>query len=984
MKFVVAITKHHILGLIPRSFFIEKEKDSGFYKIAAKFDNYSSENQNFPLSKIQKKIVDLLNSISEKDIHKLFSKKKVGIRDFINSLNDEIITKQIRPYIEIRINKVIEILKNEDIPLFLKDRNSDVVYNDDRIQIQKNEAKTVFNFHRSDDETTYFLKIRQDNKEISLTTYSLQILTILPCCIIFQNKLYFFSDIDGNKLKPFVKKTFLSVPKSAEKKFFETFVFNCIKKYRVNASGFEIETIKTQPKAILSVEKDLSGNIVLLLKFEYDKLFSVHLNTKSEIYLKFYDNNSNFNFKKFVRNLDSEKAYLQILKKLNLVVFNSVFLAKKSSKSDALIKNSELIFWLSENSEKLKTLGFEIVQDKIPLKYNIAKISLNIAVENRKDWFDIFAIVKIGKYKIPFVRFRKHILNNKREFFLPNGEVLILPAEWFEKYKEFLLFGEREGDTFKLKNHYFQILDDFEGINKNYLSKFRKLSRNGKLSQETIPKKINAELRQYQKDGYTWLCYLKNNCFGGVLADDMGLGKTLQTITLLCRLKENWKPKKTIKINQPVQLNLFEPVYQQFEQSATKDTSLIIVPTSLIHNWENEIRKFAPSLKVLKYAGANGEKRKELIGKFANFDIVLTSYGLLRNDIEFLEDFIFFYLILDESHNIKNPLSKLYSAIIKIKSQYKLALTGTPIQNSLIDLYAQINFLNPGLLGSLSFFKRKFEIPIINAEDENQQKRLQALISPFILRRKKEDVAKDLPELTETVRYCTMTDMQNAIYEAEKNKIRNYIFENISKFGKEKTSFLILAGLTKLRQLANHPSLIDEKYEHDSGKYNEVLDMIESLMSENHKVLIFSSFVKHLNLFEDYFIRNNLEYSYLKGDTSQQKRESTIKKFQQNENNMLFLISIKAGGEGLNLTASDYIFILDPWWNPAVENQAIARAHRIGQDKKVFVYRFISINSIEEKIRKLQESKSKLSEVFVNSNNPFKNIKIEDIESFFA
>jgi SNF2 family DNA or RNA helicase len=229
-----------------------------------------------------------------------------------------------------------------------------------------------------------------------------------------------------------------------------------------------------------------------------------------------------------------------------------------------------------------------------------------------------------------------------------------------------------------------------------------------------------------------------------------------------------------------------------------------------------------------------------------------------------------------------------------------------------------------------------------------------------------------------------MTDMQNAIYEAEKNKIRNYIFENISKFGKEKTSFLILAGLTKLRQLANHPSLIDEKYEHDSGKYNEVLDMIESLMSENHKVLIFSSFVKHLNLFEDYFIRNNLEYSYLKGDTSQQKRESTIKKFQQNENNMLFLISIKAGGEGLNLTASDYIFILDPWWNPAVENQAIARAHRIGQDKKVFVYRFISINSIEEKIRKLQESKSKLSEVFVNSNNPFKNIKIEDIESFFA
>ncbi|MCD4806064.1 MAG: DEAD/DEAH box helicase, partial [Methanococcoides sp.] len=346
---------------------------------------------------------------------------------------------------------------------------------------------------------------------------------------------------------------------------------------------------------------------------------------------------------------------------------------------------------------------------------------------------------------------------------------------------------------------------------------------------------------------------------------------------------------------------------------------------------ENEIKRFAPKLKVTKYRGNNRHKKIE---KFGNYDVILAGYATVRNDIELLQKIELLYVILDESQFIKNSNSKTYKAVLKLDSEYKLVLTGTPVENSLSDLWSQMNFINSGMLGDKNFFIQTFQNPVEKGHDELQGQKLKNIINPFILRRTKNEVAKDLPPLTEQIVYCGLDDEQKSFYETEKSKMRNKFIEMIETGKKKSLSFEILSALNKLRQISNHPVMIDEKYKGESGKYNEILRSIESLTSENHKVLIFSSFVKHLNLFAEYFNNENIKYSMLTGKTK--NREEVISEFQSVNENKIFLISIKAGGTGLNLTEADYVFIIDPWWNPAVEKQAVNRAHRIGQDKKVW------------------------------------------------
>ncbi len=376
-----------------------------------------------------------------------------------------------------------------------------------------------------------------------------------------------------------------------------------------------------------------------------------------------------------------------------------------------------------------------------------------------------------------------------------------------------------------------------------------------------------------------------------------------------------------------------------------------------------------------------GNQRSRQISAFSEHDVIISSYHTIRQDIEVLSGFRFHYIILDESQVIKNPSSKVYKAMTMLNSEHRLALTGTPIENSLTDLWSQMNFVNEGLLGNLNFFRREFVVPIEKKNDADCEERLKKLINPFILRRTKDEVARDLPEISDQVIYCSMTDAQRKFYEEEKSTIRRSIFENIDTQGINKSAMIVLQGLTRLRQAANHPALIDEDYRDDSGKFSEILRNIENIIAEGHKVLIFSSFVKHLELFRNELSVLNIPHTILTGASTD--RESIVRNFQENPLCKVFLISLKAGGVGLNLTAAGYVFILDPWWNPASEEQAVNRAHRIGQEKNVFVFRFISENSIEEKIQRLQEKKSKLAEAFVTSNNPLKNIDRQEIEKLF-
>jgi len=327
--------------------------------------------------------------------------------------------------------------------------------------------------------------------------------------------------------------------------------------------------------------------------------------------------------------------------------------------------------------------------------------------------------------------------------------------------------------------------------------------------------------------------------------------------------------------------------------------------------------------------------------------------------VEILKSYYYNYVILDESQAIKNPVSHISKAVKELKSRNKLILTGTPLENSTMDLWSQMTFINPGLLGGQSFFTNEFLKPIEKQHSEEKVRKLFTIIKPFILRRSKSEVLADLPDKVENVHYCTMTAMQEENYEQVKSFYRNQILKQIDDSGINKSHIMLLKGLTQLRQLANHPKLVDMEYDGDSGKMDDIVQMITNALAENHKILIFSQFVKHLALFKKYFENRNIDFAYLDGSTRDRKYQ--VERFQNEEDLKIFLISLKAGGLGLNLTKADYVFILDPWWNPATEAQAIDRAHRIGQKNTVISYKFITKNTVEEKIMALQQKKLKLA-----------------------
>ena len=405
------------------------------------------------------------------------------------------------------------------------------------------------------------------------------------------------------------------------------------------------------------------------------------------------------------------------------------------------------------------------------------------------------------------------------------------------------------------------------------------------------------------------------------------------------------------------------------------------MPTSLIYNWLAEATKFTPELKVLVYTGTNRNKNIE---QFLQYDLVITTYGVARIDVDLLKTFYFNYIILDESQSIKNYASQVTKAVLEYKAKNKIVLSGTPIENSVTELWTQLSFTNEGLLGSYSKFNNDFVNPIEKDKNIDRVKKLHALIKPFILRRTKEQVATDLPPKVEQLIYCDMSEAQESYYEKTKSEYRNELLKSAEASGGKASAISILTGLTKLRQIANHPKMVDAEYEGDSGKFEEAIRMLESAISENHKILIFSQFVKQLEIFRHYLTENNVDFLYLDGGTSSVKRKDLVDEFQNNEKQKVFLISLKAGGVGLNLTAADYVFILDPWWNPAIERQAVDRSHRIGQKKTVFTYKFISKNSVEEKIVKLQESKLELSNSLITTEESFmKSLSLEDIKSIF-
>lgn len=986
LKFIISITEHRYLGWIAVPT-LAKLTDFSFITFHEQASSVLFDKDEYPFNSIEKEIIHLFEKFSENNLVKLFSKSK-NVNEFYSKLTLERFESRIRPFIEQWITAMLQLVSEHNIPVYVRHPNYKNIYDADKLTIADADSKTIFNFRLAENKIFYNLAVKQGEITINLLNKTIITLSNSPCRVIIGQTLFCFNDVDAKKLQPFTTKKHVIIPESAHKKYMETFVLNAIKTNTVHAEGFVIVDSQPERSVYLMLEADLDGEPILCLRFKYGNRFFTRVG-KRTVDVSFTKENGVYCYQRFNRNWEWEEEKEQELMSFGLMKFGNAFFYPSNASIKTLY---ELVTWLNNNTKKLQDAEFIVEQNHYDVSYYTGKIDLNMDMTDTMDWFELYGKVEIEGYSIPFIRFKKHILKKIREYQLPNGEVVILPMEWFTRYQEIFKFSKEKDDRIVLDKIHFNLLQnrDVRQIDREILEDVYLHRPDVNIP---LPKNLNATLRTYQREGYSWIMHLRKNKFGGCLADDMGLGKTLQALTMLQYIYEgSYGSKRRKGVNAIVdeslpkeQLSLFDQKVEQepdTEDEATRlPASIIVMPKSLLHNWLNEIKKFCPGMLVYTYTGNKRLRTMDIWKIFRHFNIILTSYGVARNDLEFLKTYKYHYIILDESHFIKNPSSKIYRAVNELEAEHRLAITGTPIENSLQDLWAQFNFINPGLLGSQAYFKNHFVIPIVKHKDEKREQRLQKIIQPFILRRTKQEVAKDLPPLTEQVLYCSMTDAQKSLYEKEKSGIRNKLLNSIEETGLDKSRFIALQGLMRLRLLANHPILVDKTYHKESGKFDRIIRNMENLKAEKHKVLIFSSFVKHLKLIEDYLLEKGWKYSMLTGST--ENRKEVIDDFMTDTENHVFLISLKAGGVGLNLTEADYVFILDPWWNPAAEMQAVNRAHRIGQNKQVMVYRFITSKSIEEKISRLQTMKSQLASTFINTNNPFKNLTKEEIDELF-
>ena len=578
-------------------------------------------------------------------------------------------------------------------------------------------------------------------------------------------------------------------------------------------------------------------------------------------------------------------------------------------------------------------------------KYNIKAVrpKLSGKFSYNLDYFEGEVEVEIEGEKFSI----QQLLNNYKKdeyIILSDGTNALINREYIEKLQR--VFKEEDGNKIKVsffdmpivqdmidekafENDFMGSKDFFEGINE--------------LPKEEVEyPKLNAALRDYQKYGYKWLKYLTDNNLGACLADDMGLGKTLQAIALLSNLHEEKKKK-----------------------------SMVIMPKSLIYNWENEIKKFSPKLKVGVYYGINRD-----FSSLKKVDVILTTYGTIRNDIENLLEHKFDLLILDESQNIKNINSQTTKAVLLLNAKKRVALSGTPIENNLLELYSLFRFLNPEMFGSVQRFTNSYILPIQKYSDTSTIEELKKKIYPFLLRRVKKEVLEDLPDKIEKLVYVDMNDEHRRFYEERRKYYYSLLEKNTSSQGNF-DKFFVLQAINELRHIVSSPELETKKI--ISSKKEVLIENVIEAIENNHKVLVFVNYLSSIESICDSLKENKIKYLKMTGQTKD--RQNLVDKFQNDSRYKVFVMTLKTGGVGLNLVSADTIFIYDPWWNTTVENQAIDRAYRLGQDKTVFAYKMIMRNTIEEKILKLQEIKNKLLDDLISEDNlSTKNLSKNDIE----
>ena len=608
--------------------------------------------------------------------------------------------------------------------------------------------------------------------------------------------------------------------------------------------------------------------------------------------------------------------------------------------------------------------------------------SFNLSVSTNVDWFELNGQVDFGGETASLPSLLAALRRGERFIQLDDGSQGMLPDEWLKKYGGLARLAKSDGESLRFASTQTLLLDALlaEQGNVQLDTGFRcfrdKLRTIDRIELAKEPCGFRGELREYQREGLGWLLFLSEFRFGGCLADDMGLGKTVQVLALLQtrRFAEGQSQNHAEAGDGRSDL----PGKQGFRIGSKQKQhkpSLVVVPKSLIFNWIEEAERFTPNLRVANYTGPD---RGDHLQQLDECDVLLTTYGTLRRDIVRLKDIQFDFAILDESQAIKNHNSQAAKACRLLKAEQRLAMTGTPVENHLGELWSLFEFLNPGMLGQTGAFASLAKTK--QDGDEAHVKLLARAIRPFILRRTKREVLSELPEKTEQTLYCELPPTELKEYNELRDYYRVQLATKVDEIGLNKSKIHVLEALLRLRQAACHPGLLDkDKQMQPSAKLEALLKMLDEIQAEGHKALVFSQFTSLLSIVRQHLDARDATYEYLDGQTS--KRGDRVKRFQEDPDCPLFLISLKAGGHGLNLTAADYVFILDPWWNPAVEAQAIDRAHRIGQTRPVFAYRLIARHTVEEKIVELQKSKRELADAIITGNNSLiRSLTAEDLQ----
>ncbi len=925
---------------IPTAYIIENTDDIKYLEKKASADVLESFGVLFEnLDSNTKKILTACDSLKPDFIFKKFSAKIKSAKTIADLQKDSKIEFAIRQHLKFNLESFYNLIVKEQFP-FSANMSAEKDFYRWRVDTNPLEFEPQIQFDKHAEGITYTLSLKEDEATFLPMNKSVDILLDEPGWLIINKKLGRLKELNAKKLSPFLKKKSIEIPSKLVDNYFKNFIPEIAKKIDIEATGFEIESRDKIISCTIQPVYDFFKNCYYLnLYFEYNGyLFDASKTKKTHSFVDFSIVNEP-KIIQFKRSSD-ENLYTDKLLEIGLIkIKNELFGLNSDTEIHDPYSNIQFVI---DRKEELENSGFIIQNLKLESKEIITE---NHTVttskgETKEDWFDIKIIISIGNYTINFSEIIPNIKSKERLFLLPDGNYFLIPLEWLSKYSSLAKLAKTENGNLLLRKSNFAALDAIPEI-KDDVNPIQE-------AKYTSSDLLKATLRPYQIDGVKWLLGHFNSNLGACLADDMGLGKTLQTLAVLVAVQE--------QLGFTTKTTNFDLFANETTIEREPMKTLIVLPSSLVFNWYNEAAKFTPHFSRMQYVGND---RKLLASRLDSSDLIFTSYSIIHRDISILEKYNFRYLILDESQYIKNRDSKIFKAINKINTNHKIALSGTPIENSLDDLWSQMQFINPDILGSYNFFAENFKIPIEKKQDENSLSELKNLIQPYILRRTKEQVLKDLPELTEQIYYCDMDPEQEKLYEKEKSKARNFLLKTDGS-GPDKIS--IINTLMKLRQLSNHPKMVDQESEIDSGKYIAVTNYLETLVKEKQKTIIFSSFVTNLSFYTDWCKENKIGFCEITGETPAKKREQQVNLFQEKEEPLLFFISLKAGGVGLNITKASYVLFLDPWWNPFAEKQGVGRAHRIGQLNKVNVVRFISKNTVEEKIIKLQENKKLLSD----------------------